>query len=185
MSVTGLRERYRCDSGSYRDESSPDPERSDNRQWLHQFTRREAAPRSIRWDWDLNPGSREATGFQDRRNRPLCHPTTHRDVETPGLMGIGVGRAVVPATGVAPPSCTPRDGTIRSLVFTSLIRNTRASASPTGRDRSRTPWQFGRPLVRRSRAWYITGPRRWVPSIAGTHGAPPLHSESVSSRERL
>ena len=29
-----------------------------------------------RWDWDSNPGSREATCFQGRRNRPLCHPTT-------------------------------------------------------------------------------------------------------------
>ena len=29
-----------------------------------------------RWDWDSNPGSREATCFQGRRNGPLCHPTT-------------------------------------------------------------------------------------------------------------
>ncbi len=29
-----------------------------------------------RWGWDLNPGIREDTCFQGRRNGPLCHPTS-------------------------------------------------------------------------------------------------------------
>ena len=91
------RERYTRGSGQIEGDGGPRNEsRGRNQKWF----RRSGERRSVafgRWDWDSNPGSREATGFQDRRNGPLCHPTTTTMIGVPRLRGVGIeaeGRSV-------------------------------------------------------------------------------------------
>ncbi len=77
--------RRRCNCKQLRGSHPREPDPARNR------AARKCAAR-VRWDWDSNPGSREATCFQGRRNGPLCHPTTDRGVEAARLMGVGVDR---------------------------------------------------------------------------------------------